>query len=377
VTTFAPGVPAPEIAYWVLSEALVAVYAKIVEEETGYAGAWSKTTKYKAGEAVNGVGAHAGFIYVCKTENENHEPPNATYWEQRAVPQTYSLAIAPVALAPDGTPFEGEGDEPHPSFAGNSIDSDRWITFTAPLEQQQTIASMVTQLQELGYGYGFDFAVDVSRDDAGAPQAQISMSYPKRGVDEPEASQVLELSQALEFEYDEEGSSASNLTISRAGGATEELATESPAPEAWEEGYPLLQQVGTMPSLAKSTNPIAFLDAFTQGLTATNAYPLVTATVTVPMFGTPSIFDLDVGDPVKLIIPRQAGGQEPSGNPRFPEGFPPELPVDGEAYYWRVTRIDVAVPDEGVPTMKLTLTLPLYEDEETHEQRPIQPPADQ
>jgi hypothetical protein len=130
-----------------------------------------------------------------------------------------------------------------------------------------------------------------------------------------------------------------------------------------------------MPALAPSDDPGAMLTAFLHGLLAVSAYPLLAPVVTLPMFGAAeggagglSIFDLTVGDDVVLRIPR-AIGELPSNNPRFPNG----LPETNAQVFFRITRIDCEVPDDGVPVMKLTLNLP--PKGEKNKQIPVVPPG--
>jgi hypothetical protein len=84
---------------------------------------------------------------------------------------------------------------------------------------------------------------------------------------------------------------------------------------------------------------------------------LTAPVVTLPLFGEPSIFDLDVGMEVLLKSPT-GEGDLPFNCPRFPNGL---------SERFRIVRIDVDVPDEGVPTMAIALNVPAF-------LTPVEPP---
>jgi hypothetical protein len=227
-----------------------------------------------------------------------------------------------------------------------------WQTFSAPIEQQKTLAAILSELQGLGYLVGIDYACDVFFEN-GRPVAQITLSYPRRGGD----ATTLEVSSLTELEYDGDGSGQGNIIAELAGG-TSARTYEVEWKKALEEGYPLYELVESHSSTSDSEESANFLAAYAAGDLSMYAYPTTAPVATLPLFGTPSIFDLTVGADTTLLIPKVAGAQ-PGSNPRFPEGL---------KYLFRSSRIDVTIPDEGVPTMALTLnTLPnLF---------PVQPPT--
>ena len=224
-------------------------------------------------------------------------------------------------------------------------DTSYWITYSAPLTQQQTLASMLGQLQQLGYLVGVDYACDVQYV-AGTPAVSITLSYPRRGSAVPTCT--IETSAAVDFEYDVDGTLQGNRVVEQAGaiGAV-------PASGQWnaalEQGYPLLEKVVSHAALSPTKTPDAVLDAYIFADLATYAYPLSVPAVTLPMFGTPSLKELlPVGGDVTLRVPTTAGGG-PGDNPRFPTGL---------SYHYRVVRLDCTIPPEGVPLMKATLNIP-------------------
>ena len=261
-----------------------------------------------------------------------------------------------------------------------AINKEYWITYNSPINQSQTLDAMLTQLQELGYLVGIDYYTGYDRSAAGVPETVIALAYPRAGISEPSEAPVIELSEALEFTYDEDGTGQSNLAVTRAGAGESRKEKETVREQLWakalDEGYPLLEQVGTMPALAKTSSGSA-IAAFLWGLLATSTYPLLAPVVTLPMFGAReggegglSIFDIKIGDDVLLRIPK-AIGDLPSNNPRFPNGLPE---TDVEVFF-RIIRIDCRVPDEGVPVMDITLNLPPIADSKNEHQVPVIPPG--
>jgi hypothetical protein len=237
---------------------------------------------------------------------------------------------------------------------GPTADAGYWITFSAPATQQQTLASLLSQFQELGYLTGIDYAQDVAYVD-GRLTATVTLSYPRRGSEEGEPV-TIELSHALELEYDEDGTEQADRIVEQAG-ATEIRTRGEVWGPAQVAGYPLLEVEVSHTSLAPSEDTRAVLDAYVTGALATRAFPLTAPVVTLPLFGEPSILDLDVGMEVLLKSPT-GGGDLPFDCPRFPNGL---------SERFRIVRIDVDVPDEGVASMALTLNVPAF-------LTPVEPP---
>lgn len=230
-----------------------------------------------------------------------------------------------------------------------------WLTISMPGAQQQTLASILSQMQELGYMVGIDYAQDVAYV-GGALTATCTLSYPRRGSEaEP---LTIDLSQALDGQYDEDGTEQATRVVVQAG-ATRVRSKGDVWGPAQVAGYPLLETQVSHTALAPLQKGVeqAALEAYVSGELTTKAYPLVAPTVTLPMFGEPSILELDVGQEVYLVSSKGAGDVPPD-NPRFPNGL---------KQLFRIVRIDCAVPDEGVPTMTLTLNIPAFST-------PVEPP---
>ena len=221
----------------------------------------------------------------------------------------------------------------------------RLINFSAPAAQEQSLSSILAQMAELGFTVGVDYTCTVAYDEkSGLPAVVILLAYPRIGGRSPH---VLELSQALDLEYDEDGTQGANVVIEQAG-ATTIRSSRDGWPPALAAGYPLLETRVSHASLAPVASALGVLEAYASGDLAMRAYPLIAPVVTMPMFGTPSILDLNNGDDMRFRVPI-AAGDLPANDPRFPKGVSEIL---------RLVRIDGEIPDEGIPVMGLTLNMP-------------------
>lgn len=218
-----------------------------------------------------------------------------------------------------------------------------WVSFEAPLEQEQTVGSILTQMQEPGYLTGIDYGQDLSYENK-KRVAQITLSYPRRGsIVNPH---VIEIPNGFGLKYGEDGTSQANSIIELAGGTTDRT-KESFFVAAIAEGYPLLEATVTRPAL--TGDGAGLIEAYLSGSLATKAFPVIAPTIKLPMFGEPSIFDLNVGDDVILRVKPSPNRQYPANHPRFPKGLSVRM---------RIVRIDCTIPDEGLPYMEVTLNLP-------------------
>lgn len=275
-----------------------------------------------------------GWGYANYTDPEGHNwitSPGVSalrlgyYVLKDALEKAYSI---PIKVATDGSP-------PATTF---------WLTFSAPEDQQQSVASVLSQVQQLGYLIGIDYSCDVAYV-GGVPTATITLSYPRRG--KTLNPWIIDLSAVLDLEYGGDGTQQADRIVEMAGATITRSSTGVYLP-AREAGYPLFEAQISHTALAPTEDSAAVLEAYVGGSLAMRAYPLTAPVVTLPMFGSPSILELDVGDDVILRVPKGAGNL-PANNPRFPEG--------GD-FLFRIVRIDATVPNEGVPTMALTLNIP-------------------
>ena len=241
-------------------------------------------------------------------------------------------------------------------------DESTWITATFPQSQEQTVDAILSQLSQLGFMVGIDYACDVAYlandffPDVIQPTPVINLSYPRRGLSAAldEATMVIDLSEAIDLEYDEDGTTQSN-DITEQTGSSGGISS----PYSYDNGYILLQQVISHASMSPAAAPTALLDAFGAGDLATFAYPQTAPVLTVPLFasfGTPGPLGAsisgtniyNVGDDFLFIVGQTAGDQPPTC-PRFPDGL---------SYWFRITRADVTIADEDLSTVALTMNIP-------------------
>src|SRR5664279_1240136 len=90
------------------------------------------------------------------------------------------------------------------------------IDFSAPEAQHQTAASILAQLQGMGFNVGIDYAADVAYV-GGLPVPTITLSYPRRGAVFSSLSKVIDASGLLELVYDEDGTLQANFIVVQAG----------------------------------------------------------------------------------------------------------------------------------------------------------------
>lgn len=244
-----------------------------------------------------------------------------------ALAQTYAIPIG-VTAAPEAP-------------------SQFYITATFPATQAQTCNSIVTQLMQLGYQVGIDFAC-VPAYVNGVPIPGIQLFYPRAGISGGYQGYgiVIDVTQALEFEYDLSGVGQSNTVIEMASASGASTVGYAWQP-ALQGGAPLLEQVISHAAFSPVAETPTVLSAFADGDLAVYTYNIAAPTVTLPLFGqTLPIGSFTVGDDVTLYVPQTS--YLPS-NPRF---------VNGMEYNFRIVRCDVTIADEGLSTMELTLNVP-------------------
>lgn len=222
-----------------------------------------------------------------------------------------------------------------------------WITFSAPRAQEQTLASILSQLQELGFMVGVDYAADVEYVD-GRPSVAVTLAYPRRGAQgKGPTTPVIEMTSATDWGWEEDSSQQATAIVEQAG-ATSLRSSPGEWEPATEAGYPLYEACITHPALAPTESPEQQLVAYLQGSLATNAFPFTIPSATIPMFETPGLLSLDAGDNALLRVTKSAGN------------LPPSCPifVEGLELLSRIVRMDCVIPDEGVPTIDLTFNPP-------------------
>ena len=221
------------------------------------------------------------------------------------------------------------------------------ITLTAPRQQRMTIDALCNMMSGLGWQVGFDYATDVAYV-AGVPTATLTLSYPRRGRIAGTTGLVLDASQSLAFVHTEDGTQQANSVAQTAtgGGGVSTVGIYEPAISV--DGYPLLEKLAMHTSFTATKTPASVMAAFAADDLALAAYPVVTPQITMPMFAEPAIGEWIIGDDVRVTLPMTKGGG-PSADPRFPNGLD---------FFFRLTRSDCQVPNEGVATTAYTFNLP-------------------
>jgi hypothetical protein len=229
-----------------------------------------------------------------------------------------------------------------------SVPYHSYVSMSFPYVQMQTVGSIVQMMQQMGYGIGFDFAVDCVYS-AGVPQPILNLSFPQRGRTGNNSPLVINTERCITYQYPEDATQAGNTIYETSTSAGSQLIIEV-CNAALQNGYPLLEQLIQHPDInsVALSNLNTVLKGAAVGDLSIFAYPVITPTATVyANDGSVGIGDYNVGDNVRFIIPAQASGK--TYDPRFPNGIDTTL---------RITESDVTVADEGISTILHTLNMP-------------------
>lgn len=225
--------------------------------------------------------------------------------------------------------------------------SQDWVSMSYPYTELQTVEMIVTQLQQMGYGVGFDFLSNCAWDSSHIPTQSIDLWYPRAGRLAAESFLTIDTASAADWEWPEDATQTGNQVYETSTSMGSILVIQGYTP-ALTAGYPLLEQLIMHPDINSTPVVQVVLDQVAQADISLYAYPITAPTVTLPMFGDPAIGDFTIGDDVRFMIPSVAGAGIPH-DPRFPDGVNVEL---------RIVAADYTVKDEGLSTMKLTLNVP-------------------
>lgn len=259
-----------------------------------------------------------------------------------------------VTVNATGTTFPAGSGNYALQAGGTTLTS--WVVMSYPSIQRQTVNMIVSQLQQMGYGVGFDFGVDVGYNSAGVPAATLNLSFPRRGRIAGTTGLVVDIEDATQFEYSEDATQMGNqiYETSTSTGSITVIDAWAPSLEA---GWPLLEQLISHPDINSTPNVQIVLAACAASDLALYAYPVSVINVTVPAWQNPKLGDYITGDDVRVLVAPASQGVP--ANPRFPNGLD---------FYWRITEYEVTIADQGLSTVKLTLNLPPYNT-------PLAPPS--
>ena len=217
-----------------------------------------------------------------------------------------------------------------------STPSSNYITPNYPITQPQTVDQVVTQLSQLGYLVGFDFALDAAYNANGVPYLTANFWYPRRGRIAGATGLVINTQSALDYEYPEDSTQCANKIIETGSGSggVQQIAQDT-VPLA--QGYPLLERVISKSNVV-DPNLLNSMANYDLGL---YHYPPATPTVTLPIdYPHCPLGQYITGDDVRWIIDQDE---------RF---------LAGSDSYWRIVQFDVTVPESGIATQKLTFNPP-------------------
>lgn len=277
--------------------------------------------------------------------------------------------------------YPGPGTDPYPPGDWVKINPENYISITFPFTSLQLLNNILSQLTNLGWGIGFDAAVDFAYNPA-APYygekyspiiATVNLSYPRRGSIVGYASQfsipagqanTLELTtgNCHSWTFPEDGTGQGN-TEYFTGGNQDIVALENvytggtPADIAGGGNYKYGGYVNTdrVTNVANlnSPNPTVLLQAMANGALRTNSWPPVAPVIVTDAFNIYNgLGTFHVGDDCTTWVP----SKDQDGNtfdPRFPAGLPP--------VEWRITQYTADIADEGDSHVQLTMDTPPQE----------------
>ncbi len=302
----------------------------------------------------SGIGSYSQSPIYINLENQNIYATNSSYAAGQsgilyvigfttAVPLTPGDTIE-VTTIPVGTIFSTNLADYQLQFGGTSLQS--WVVMSYPIIERQTVQMIVSQLQQMGYGIGFDYATDVAYNSSGVPEITLSFSFPRRGRVASASGLTLDLHNAIRFTIQEDGTKAANFiyeTSTSSGSVVVELGNSQAQQE-----YVLLEDVISHPNINSTPNVHIVLEAVALGDLAINSYPASLPEVTLVFEKDIKLSDFIIGDDILVVYDNTA------------QSTITNLPVfDGPLFfYYRIIEADIKIAEEGVSTLKLSLDVP-------------------
>ena len=220
-----------------------------------------------------------------------------------------------------------------------------WVTFSAPLSMQESINSLVTELQQLGYLVGFDFVSNAAYVN-GVPTGTLDLGYPRLGRLYSQTGLTVSTADATAFTYDVKGTAQADSVVemATAAGAVSAPYVYTPAMSVY--GYPRLEMLGMHTLFTSTTEPKAVMNAWGANDLMLNAFPIVTPKLTQDVFAQPTLGAWEMGDDMRVVVPKYA---DLPPNPRFPQGLD---------FHFRLIQATVKVADQGLSTVTYTFNMP-------------------
>lgn len=273
-----------------------------------------------------------------------------SWGDQRAQAADYSDKTYPSGLDPAVLIFDVFTDAQNPAISGDGASIGLQITSSTtsippvvpgyPLLQRTTISRILadmTQIISPGVG-GVDVTVTSQWDTNGNPLNTLTVWSPRVGRAAGDTGLIFDLSNALDYTWPQDATqSGTTLFVTGAGNgaATPSATVQVPGLPVGGLGQPPRLDKVLSYSQVQSQQQISLMAA---GAAQQFGRPLNTPTVTIPTLGV--LGSWLIGDDARIRT---------SGDERFPNGLDE---------FWRIVQSAVTVPDEGVPTVTLTLNNP-------------------
>ena len=279
------------------------------------------------------AGRETWAYFTQRLQAADYTVPNplSAHWNANPADACQVAAqIVADAIAVTGSAFSAMGITIREEFSNPNP-----IACSYPLSQLQTVDSIVSTLATTGYETGFDFGIgwEWSNGQGSTPVPTLFIDYPRRGLAYTGNSPALYVDAAMEYTWPEDATQQANSVVGTASGSGAISSAAGPARAVLGNGYPLLESTTSYSNVSTQ----AQLDACTDDDWALLMWPVVTATVTLPLLGDPVIGSYIVGDDMRLVI---------SPDERFPSGVDTNM---------RCTGIDATVADDGLSTQTITL----------------------
>lgn len=174
----------------------------------------------------------------------------------------------------------------------------------------------------------------------GAPAHTFNIAAPRCGRDSSTSGATINLAQAIRWDWPKNAAASGNQAIvvgAGSGGVQPKSIKDATFPRGGLGQPPLLQMVYQYNQVSSQTQ----LDAIANGQIQMFGRPVSVPVITLPIDYPPlPLGSFQIGDDIRVDSPV---------SPWFPQGL---------RQWWRVAAYTVTYPDEGVPTMQLTLNRP-------------------
>jgi hypothetical protein len=263
--------------------------------------------------------------------------------------------------------YMASGEFDFSNFTGTRTPHTNYISINFPYTSLQYVSALLQQLTGLGYGVGFDTAIDFTYTGGvryGKLIATMTLSYPQRGGlarvshEFGEASNLfINVGNAHSWSFPEDGTGQGSINM-ETGGNQDIVAIENIYPTIgatgasgpYYGGYPNTTLVHNIANL-NSPYPTTLLQAMGLSDSVLFSWPPVAPKIKVDMFSKEiGLGRFIVGDNVLVSLPPTSQDGH-IYDPRFPAGLAAE---------WRIVGYQATAPDEGDCLVEFSLDTPIY-----------------